>query len=352
MANKTREFEDIELPFIDNYILDAEHDWKRDVGGQAVHEQADGNDRSARYDRSNTQGISSGFDISNQQYNRAASPSRQLANARRESSPSGYDTRLQEDQELLLDTRVSTQSLGQEDEDLLSPSQMPELDFLTALLLDEELDLNGIKARLRYRMDALESNNHARRLHEMPFYLIAINRYLAPDSLSRSPAILLTLALEVSVSAVIASHQTLIGKNLLITAFLPLLSAIAGNIGLQSSTATLRALATGHASTATYAAIWRVFRRELLSSAIIALWGSCFIAIISFSWSASANFGLVTGLAIFLNATLAGLLGAMGPLLFKKLGWDPALLAGPFETALQDVIGTGLYLTLSYWFLR
>lgn len=104
----------------------------------------------------------------------------------------------------------------------------------------------------------------------MKFWVIALNRL---------PAIIMTISLEMGVSLVISSYQTLIARQMLIAAFFPVLSAIAGNIGLQSSTATLRALATGHASTR-LDSILKVVKREVMSAAIIgSVAGNLFIII-------------------------------------------------------------------------
>jgi Mg/Co/Ni transporter MgtE len=48
---------------------------------------------------------------------------------------------------------------------------------------------------------------------------------------------------------------------------------------------------------------------------------------------------------------MGGMIGALSPILFKALHMDPALMAGPLETALQDMIGTSIYLTLGYLIL-
>lgn len=171
----------------------------------------------------------------------------------------------------------------------------------------------------------------------MPYYTIALNRL---------PAILTTITLEMGVSLVIISFKDLMKSHMLIAAFFPVLSAIAGNIGLQSSTATLRALATGHASTS-ISSVTSVVSREILSSGIIGLISGLVLFVVSSISSSNIYFGLVTGLAIFLNSVFSGILGSLGPMAFKLYGVDPALMAGPFETAMQDVIGTLIYLILA-----
>jgi magnesium transporter len=64
-------------------------------------------------------------------------------------------------------------------------------------------------------------------------------------------------------------------------------------------------------------------------------------------WSQHAGFGVVIGAAMTCSMLTAGLMGTVIPLLSKRLGFDPAATAGPFETAFQDVIGFAVFLWLA-----
>ena len=50
---------------------------------------------------------------------------------------------------------------------------------------------------------------------------------------------------------------------------------------------------------------------------------------------------------MFASVNLSGFAGTMIPMLSKRLGFDPAVTAGPFETALQDVLGVTIFLSLA-----
>ncbi|KAI8894817.1 hypothetical protein BC833DRAFT_603500 [Globomyces pollinis-pini] len=201
----------------------------------------------------------------------------------------------------------------------------------------EELN-HFILARIDYLRD---NNNHAYTMQKMPFWKLAINR---------CPAILATLLLELIVGFVIAEKQHLIQSHILMTSFLPILSAIAGNVGLQSSTATLRALATGHAKVDSRG-FFRVLRKEFATSLVIAFIAGSMIFLVAWGWSWNLAFAFTTGFSILLNSTMAGMLGSLGPLTFRSLNVDPAVMAGPFETAFQDLIGTSIYLIMASIFL-
>ena len=64
-------------------------------------------------------------------------------------------------------------------------------------------------------------------------------------------------------------------------------------------------------------------------------------------WSGRFPFGVVIGAALMCSMLTAGFMGTTIPLVSKRLGFDPATTAGPFETAFQDVIGFAVFLWLA-----
>ncbi|TPX59820.1 hypothetical protein PhCBS80983_g02239 [Powellomyces hirtus] len=219
----------------------------------------------------------------------------------------------------------------------LKPTTIPEQDFLSLILHQSNLD--DAQELCRARLDYLYENDDARKMQRTPFYKIALYRF---------PAILLTLCLELIVAAIIDRYSSIRTSYPLLSAFFPVLSSISGNVGLQASTTTLRALATGHASHSNTQDVIRLIIKEFLSALVIASVASVALTLIANAWSGgNLAFGLVTGGAIFVASSLGGIIGSTGPLLFKKLGIDPALTAGPFETAAQDMIGVAVYLSLA-----
>ncbi|KAI8805748.1 hypothetical protein BJ742DRAFT_393877 [Cladochytrium replicatum] len=147
--------------------------------------------------------------------------------------------------------------------------------------MDQILDL------VRQRLDWRAEHDDAAKMSRLPFWKL---------SLYRLPAIAMTLTFEIVVGVVISLFTRTMEKHLLLASFMPVLSAISGNIGLQASAATLRALATGHASENQLMAMIRVVVKELASATIIALVAGAVLWLVSGIWSASMAFGLVTGL--------------------------------------------------------
>ncbi|HMT12181.1 MAG TPA: magnesium transporter, partial [Ignavibacteria bacterium] len=69
-------------------------------------------------------------------------------------------------------------------------------------------------------------------------------------------------------------------------------------------------------------------------------------------WFGKAIFGLVVGISMLISINISAFVGTTTPLLSKRLGFDPAITVGPFETAFQDVVGITVFLTLSTFALR
>jgi magnesium transporter len=68
---------------------------------------------------------------------------------------------------------------------------------------------------------------------------------------------------------------------------------------------------------------------------------------VGFIWSHRFPFGIVIGVALMIAMLTAGFMGTVIPIISKKIGFDPATTAGPFETAFQDVIGFSVFLWLA-----
>ena len=219
--------------------------------------------------------------------------------------------------------------------------KMTELEFLRACLLQS--DPSKIIKDISERVDFIERNDLAGKYSRMPVRKIAFRR---------APAILSTICLELIVGIIISRYTNLLTRYPLLMSFQPLLSALSGNMGLQASTTTLRALTTGHASNSSIKQVLKVVRKEFFAAFLIAIVSSLLLFIVGWSWSHTVRFGLVTGLGALINCSLGGIIGSLSPLIFKTLNLDPALMAGPLETALQDTIGTSIYLLLATLFLN
>jgi magnesium transporter len=124
---------------------------------------------------------------------------------------------------------------------------------------------------------------------------------------------------------------------------MPVIQAISGNTGLQSVTMVVRGLATGHVHLDGW---WKPLRRQVQTSSIIGAGCALVVGAVGGLWH-SALFGLVAAVSMFVSVNLSGAAGTAIPMVSKSLGFDPAMTAGPFETALQDVLGIAIFLSLA-----
>ncbi len=165
----------------------------------------------------------------------------------------------------------------------------------------------------------------------------------------RLPWVLITLGIQFFAGVVIHYYDETLAKVLLLTSFMPIISAISGNTGLQASAMTVRALATGGITLNRWAA---PVRRSLMISLILGLICGAIIGTIGAIWYGKFIFGLVVGLSMCISINISAFVGTTTPLLSKKMGFDPAITVGPFETAFQDVVGITVFLSLSTFALR
>jgi magnesium transporter len=165
----------------------------------------------------------------------------------------------------------------------------------------------------------------------------------------RVPWLLGTMVLELGAGVVIARFNHVLEKIILLASFMPVISAVAGNVGLQAAAITVRGLDTGQVS------FKRSGKALLKETAVTLLMGAvCALVLgtIGVIWSKHLMFGIVIAIALGCSMLTACLMGTIIPMVSKKLGFDPATTAGPFETAFQDIIGFGVFLGLATLFLR
>jgi magnesium transporter len=135
-------------------------------------------------------------------------------------------------------------------------------------------------------------------------------------------------------------EQTIAGWTALV-AFLPLISAVAGNGGNQALTVVIRSLALGEVKEGDAV---RALRKELFIGAANGAALAVAIGLIAFVWKQSAVLGVVAGSAMLLNQVIGALAGVTIPFGLKKCGIDPALASSIFVTALTDTMGFLVFL--------
>jgi magnesium transporter len=143
------------------------------------------------------------------------------------------------------------------------------------------------------------------------------------------------------------------GVYVVAAAFAPMVAAISGNTGLQTSVIVVSGLATGHLAALRFG---QVFSREVRIALIVALCcgvlGALVCAIFNlFNSPAEAiaplNLMFALGCAMFVAIMVSTTLGLVLPFLFRSIGIDPAIGSGPIVTTANDSISVSIYLTLA-----
>ncbi len=149
-------------------------------------------------------------------------------------------------------------------------------------------------------------------------------------------------------SEVIAANEAVLKQVVLLAAFIPLLGGTGGNVGAQSSTVVIRGLSTQSISVLKPL---QAVLREAMAGALLGVLMT--IVVLPFAWwrGGGALVGVSVGISLLAITTLAATAGAAFPLLFDRMGLDPALMSTPFITTCTDVAGTLIYLKTAEWLL-
>ena len=160
----------------------------------------------------------------------------------------------------------------------------------------------------------------------------------------------------ISTAFILNLFESVSAKILWLATFLPMIVSTGGNSGGQSATLVITALATGQITLQDW---YRILRREILMGVLLGLgMGLCgLINAVIIMWPKLAAHEItltrlsVVPATVFLVVFSSNMTGALLPLLFKKIGWDPALMSNPFVAGISDTLGTLIYMILALVFL-
>jgi len=148
---------------------------------------------------------------------------------------------------------------------------------------------------------------------------------------------------------ILASFENALAVYPALVAFIPMLMGTAGNAGGQSSVAVIRSLALEEIEFKDILKIaWKEARVAAICGVVMAL--VCFFKVL-FVDSLYTNgidmvVALVVSLAIFTTVLLAKIVGCTLPMLAKKVGLDPAVMASPFITTIVDALSLIIYFVI------
>lgn len=131
--------------------------------------------------------------------------------------------------------------------------------------------------------------------------------------------------------------------------FVPLIISSGGNSGSQSATLITRALAVG--DVALHDSLI-VLRRELGQGLALGTFLGAIGYVRALMWGTPSDIAAVVAFTLLSVVLLGTLVGAALPLVFTRLGFDPAIASSPFVASLVDVAGLVVYFTIAIHLLR
>jgi magnesium transporter len=131
--------------------------------------------------------------------------------------------------------------------------------------------------------------------------------------------------------------------------FVPVIMAMGGNVGIQSSAIVVREIALGGLGISqTGGKLLRELKVSIINGLVI---GTVLLATVTV-WQNNIRLGVLLGLCMFIIICWATVMGAFIPLMLKRAKIDPALATGPFITTFNDILGIAIYLGIASLFLE
>ena len=164
----------------------------------------------------------------------------------------------------------------------------------------------------------------------------------------RIPWLLVLMVSATFTGMIISSFETSLGALPILTVFIPMLMDTGGNSGSQSSVTVIRALSLDELHFKDiFQVMWKEVRAALLCGAVLAL--VCFgkVMLIDRLLMGNASVTVAVDLTVCLTlgvtVVVAKIVGCTLPLIAKRLGFDPAVMASPFITTIVDAMSLLLY---------
>ncbi|MFN3343019.1 MAG: magnesium transporter [Flavobacteriales bacterium] len=165
-------------------------------------------------------------------------------------------------------------------------------------------------------------------------------------SRARLPWLLIAMIGGIFGSMVIGQYEDVIGIHPEMAMFIPLIAAMGGNVGIQSSAIVVQGLAADEIQMQGMAA--RLFK-ELIIGMVNGLVCASVILGYSMLTSDSLNLGFTVSIALLTVICFAAVFGTFVPLLLNKYKVDPALATGPFITTTNDILGVTIYFLVGHF---
>ena len=167
---------------------------------------------------------------------------------------------------------------------------------------------------------------------------------------ARLPWLLVLMVSYVFTGGMIASFEKSLSAVIALVAYMPMLMGTGGNSGTQSSTVIITGMATGDLELSdVLRVLWKEFRIGIIVGICVSILN--YMRIVAFDHNGSLV-ALTVCLSMVLIVIIAKCIGALLPMIAKKIGIDPALIAGPMMASLTDMVALGTYFTMARLVLK
>ncbi|MCR5633158.1 MAG: magnesium transporter [Eubacterium sp.] len=161
----------------------------------------------------------------------------------------------------------------------------------------------------------------------------------------RIPWLLLLMISATFTGAIITRYENALGKYVILTAYIPMLMDTGGNAGSQASVSIIRGLSLDEIE---FRDIFRIQGKELLVAFLcgFTLAVANFVKLLIFD-KVEVVIAAVVCMTLLLTVVVAKFVGCTLPILAKRVGFDPAVMASPFITTIVDAISLIIYFQLA-----
>ena len=161
----------------------------------------------------------------------------------------------------------------------------------------------------------------------------------------RIPWLLLLMISATFTGMILGFFEEALAANAALTLFIPMLMDTGGNSGSQASVTVIRAMSLGDIEFSdVFQVVWKEARVGMLCAATLGV--VVFVKVILIDQK-SPVMAFVVALTIFATIVIAKLVGCLLPMLAKRLGFDPAVMASPFITTVVDALSLVIYFLIA-----
>lgn len=166
---------------------------------------------------------------------------------------------------------------------------------------------------------------------------------------ARFPWLLIGLLGGIMGALVLGTHEEALSSVTELAFFIPLIAAMAGNVGVQSSSIVVQSIASGVKDIESTS-------KKLVKEVSVALLTASIFAVLIFIYNyftqGNINLTFSVSISLFIVIIFASFFGTVIPLILHRLKIDPALATGPFITTMNDICGLLIYLMIGKMFFE